>query len=230
MPEPSARRTSPQRHTGADEQCRLRLMTGRGSRSPFIPEPHRRLTSNRRRCTHGHQAGLRLATNSDMTDPPAIMPGDVYDGSTPDLVRHTGNPESRAGCRSGLRQRIPPRRSCYGAIPGPPPRRPAAAPIRVICARAAARDVHPVPADNRQGGCASADSTCKAGSSRYVTALTRPSAVRQVGAKRASAVLPRGPQFPHKSAAGRRPHRKPTDETALCGTRRHGRYDGYKSG
>jgi hypothetical protein len=43
-------------------------------------------------------------------------------------------------------------------------------------------------------------------------------------------VLPRGPQFPHKSAAGRRPHRKPTDETELCGTRRHGRYDDYKTG
>jgi len=80
------------------------------------------------------------------------------------------------------------------------------------------------------GLCASADSTCRAGSSRYVSALPGPSAVRQVGAKRACAVLPRGPQKPHKSAAGRRPHRKPTDETELCGTRRHGRYDGYKTG
>src|ERR1019366_26621 len=25
-------------------------------------------------------------------------------------------------------------------------------------------------------------------------------------------------------------HRKPTDETELCGTWRHGRYDGYKTG
>src|ERR1019366_6740531 len=47
--------------------------------------------------------------------------------------------------------------------------------------------------------------TCKASSSRYVTALAGPPAVRQAGPKRACAVLPRGPQFPHKSAAGRRP-------------------------
>src|ERR1039457_1894018 len=34
------------------------------------------------------------------------------------------------------------------------------------------------------------------------SAHSRPSVVRQVGAKGACALLPRGPQFPHKSAAG----------------------------
>jgi hypothetical protein len=36
--------------------------------------------------------------------------------------------------------------------------------------------------------------------------------------------------FPTSPRPGEGPHRKPTDETELCGTRRHGRYDGYKSG
>jgi hypothetical protein len=32
--------------------------------------------------------------------------------------------------------------------------------------------------------------------------------------------------FPTSPRPGEGPHRKPTDETELCGTRRHGRYDG----
>ena len=64
------------------------------------------------------------------------------------------------------------------------------------------RALHPWLTPVYEALCANADSTCKARSSRYVTALTGSSAVRQVGARSACA-RPRGPQFPHKSAVAR---------------------------
>ena len=57
--------------------------------------------------------------------------------------------------------------------------------------------------------------------------------VRQVDprpAQRPAACYREAHSFPTSPRLGERLHRKPTDETVLCGTWRHGRYDGCCTG